>query len=160
MTIAFCSKKKNVIRLQDRKDRFPRLILILFASKIVQQQCQQYIVFWCVSLPSPPSITLSTASSVFSFNNYKINICMSHITKYIVFFCFMIQSYASVALAPNLGFLSRSNLLGFKGLLILLNRLEQLREVALAKPAAATPLVLLPTLVLLHAPDPLDHLQE
>lgn len=51
-------------------------------------------------------------------------------------------------------------MLGFKGLLIIFNGLEQLGEVALAETAAATLLVLFLSLVLLHAPDPLDHLQE
>ena len=50
-------------------------------------------------------------------------------------------------------------MLGFKGFLVL-NRSEQLREVALANPASATLLVLLPGPVLPHAPDPLDHLHR
>jgi hypothetical protein len=47
-----------------------------------------------------------------------------------------------------------------KSLVIVLNRFHQMNDVILGKPAAATLLILPPALVYLHAPDPLDKLQE
>ena len=90
------------------------------------------------------------------FNNH--NIYFLHR----LLFCTIIQSTTTVDLlqAPNLGSLDCSGLLRFKGLLIVLNGFEQLWEVSLAEPAAAALLVLLPLLILLHAPNPLDYLQE
>lgn len=52
------------------------------------------------------------------------------------------------------------HLLRLQGLLVLLDRLEELGEVALPKSAAASLLVLLPPLLLHHASNPLDDLQE
>ena len=73
----------------------------------------------------------------------------------------MIRSTGSVAPAPDSILGCNGRMLGFKGLLILLNtRSQQFGYDALAIPAAGTLLLLLPCPVLLQAPDPLDHLHN